>query len=223
MTKSYRQFCPVAKASEIFAERWTPLLIRELLCGSSRFNELRRGLPMMSPSLLAQRLRQLMDAGLVYGADGRDGNTEYRLTEAGMALRPVVESLGAWGKQWVQREVTEDDLDAGLLMWDIHRRLHIDRMPERRTVLRFELVDAPTRQRFYWLVIDRGRVDICLKNPGFEEDVCIRSRLLTLTRVWLGEVSWESVVRSGRIELQGAPELIRQVGRWLAFSLFAGS
>jgi DNA-binding HxlR family transcriptional regulator len=166
MAKSYGQFCPVAKASEILAERWTPLIVRELLSGSERFNDLRRGVPKISPALLSQRLTRLEDEGLVRRHVEGEA-PRYELTRAGRELRPVIEALGSWGKAWVRREADADDLDSGLLIWDIHRRLHIDRFPSRRTVLKFDLRDMPLASRFHWLVIDRGHVDICLKDPGY--------------------------------------------------------
>lgn len=223
MTRSYRQFCPVAKAAEILAERWTPLVIRELLCGSRHFNDLRRGVPLMSPSLLSQRLKYLEDQGLVERrGDLKGGGSEYRLTRAGRELQPVVEELGTWGKRWVRRETTEtDDLDPGLLMWDIHRRLYVDRFPERRTVLRFELTDVPAKRRFYWLVIDRGKVDICLKDPGFEIDLYIAVDLATLTGVWLGDIPLDRAIRRRALELGGPPALRRQFQDWLQLSMFA--
>lgn len=220
MRQTYRQFCPVAKAAEIVAERWTPLVIRELLAGSEHFNDLRRGVPLMPPSTLSQRLKRLEDEGLVARhADGE--KTRYELTQAGRELMPVIESLGTWGKRWIRREVDEDDLDASLLMWDVHRRLHIDRFPSRRTVLKFDLTDQPSNARFYWLVIDRGKVDICMKDPGFEVDLQIAVDLGTMTRVWLGDASINEATRSGAIVLDGPRDLAREFRSWLKLSVFA--
>lgn len=221
MPIDYGQFCPVAKAAEIVAERWTPLVIRELLSGSQRFNELRRGVPLMSPSLLSQRLKRLEDEGLVEKRDD-DGGTRYELTRAGRELMPVIEALGTWGKRWVRRETQEeDDLDAGLLMWDIHRRLNIDRFPARRTVLKFDLTDVPSKARFYWLVIERGKVDICLKDPGHEIDLYITTDLKTLTAVWLGDIPIAQALRQETLRLDGPRELARDFKSWLKLSLFA--
>ena len=222
MAKSYRQFCPVAKAAEIIAERWTPLVIRELLAGSHRFNDLRRGVPLMSPSLLSQRLKFLEDEGLIERRSELDGDAvEYHLSRAGQELLPVIESLGTWGKRWVRREVESDDLDPGLLMWDIHRRLHIDRFPAKRTVLRFELTGAPSKARFYWLVIEHGKVDICLKDPGHEVDLYIVSDTETLTSVWLGDIALDRALHTHAIVLHGPRQLIRQFRSWLQLSVFA--
>lgn len=224
MTKGYGQFCPVAKAAEVVAERWTPLVMRELLCGSRHFNDLRRGVPLMSPSLLSQRLKRLEDEGLVIRRETPGGGSDYRLTEAGEALRPVIEALGAWGKRWVRATgaASSDDLDPGVLMWDIHRRLHVDRFPEGRSVLRFELTDVAARQRFYWLVIAHDQVDICLKDPGFGVDLYIAVPLPVLTAIWLGDLPLETARQHGDLDLRGAAELRRQFGSWLKLSLFAG-
>lgn len=224
MAKSYRQFCPVAKAAEILAERWTLLVVRELLCGSQHFNDLRRGVPLMSPSLLSQRLRFLEDQGVVARRRPSAGaGSEYHLTRAGRELQPVIEGLGAWGKRWVRREATQsDDLDPGLLMWDIHRRLHVDRFPERRTVMRFELTDVPAKRRFYWLVIDGGKVDICLRDPGFDIALYIAVDLPTLTGIWLGDIALDHAIRTRALTLHGARSLRRQFQTWFKLSLFAG-
>jgi len=221
MTTGYGQFCPVSKAAEIVAERWMPLVIRELLSGSQRFNELRRGVPLMSPSLLSQRLKRLEDEGLVKRyAD--DNEIRYELTRAGRELMPVIEALGTWGKRWVRRRVdADDDLDAGLLMWDIHRRLNIDRLPSRRTVLFFDLTDAPSKARYYWLVIDRGHVDICLKDPGFDVDLYVRVDLKTMTNIWLGDLPLSQAIRQNRIVLDGPREITEQFKQWLQLSRFA--
>jgi DNA-binding HxlR family transcriptional regulator len=140
----YRQFCPVAKAAEIVAERWTPLVLRELLCGSRRFADLHRGVPLMSRALLTQRLRQLEDAGIVQSTPkARGRGREYALTQAGRELRPVIEQLGEWGQRWARSQLGREDLDPGLLIWDIHRRVNLDRLPERRVVVRFDFGGVP--------------------------------------------------------------------------------
>jgi DNA-binding HxlR family transcriptional regulator len=158
--KGYSQFCPVAKGAEIFNERWTPLIIREMMCGSRRFNDLKRGNPMMSPSLLSQRLKFLEEAGVVEKKVGKGESVEYSLTESGRDLGEVVTRLGLWGLKWARSRLTEDDYDPQLLMWDIRRRIDTSAFPARRVVISFMFRDMPLNRRAYWLVVDRGEVDL---------------------------------------------------------------
>jgi DNA-binding HxlR family transcriptional regulator len=221
--KGYGQFCPVAKATEILGERWTLLVVRELLCGSRHFNDLRRGVPLMSPTLLSLRLKQLKRAGIVeHEPDRRNKQgVAYHLTAAGHELMPLVMMLGNWGQRWARSELRRDDLDPGLLMWDMHRRLNTDNLPAQRTVLQFEFRDVPTRKRFWWLVIKRDEVDVCLKRPGYDVDVTITTRLKTLAAVWIGDISLRDAVKQGLIDAQGPSQLTRQLDSWLALSPFA--
>ncbi|ATJ81897.1 winged helix-turn-helix transcriptional regulator [Halomonas beimenensis] len=222
MGKGYGQFCPVAKAAEIVAERWTPLVMRELLCGSRHFNDLRRGVPRMSPSLLSQRLKRLEDEGLVARSAADGGGSTYHLTDAGEALRPVIEALGTWGKRWVRRTTTAEDLDPDLLMWDLHRRLHLDRLPPRRTLVRFEFTDMPAPRRFYWLILEAGQADVCLKDPGFGIDLYVAVSLPVMTAVWLGDTPLDVARRTGELDIRGPGELRRGFLDGLRLSPFAG-
>jgi DNA-binding HxlR family transcriptional regulator len=222
MLKGYGQFCPVALAAEIFAERWTPLIIRELLCGSRRFSDLVRGVPRMSRTLLAQRLKSLERAGLVERIPGPAvRGLEYALTPAGEDLRPVVVALGVWGQRWVRTEVKKEHADPELLMWDIHRRLHMDRLPERRTVVLFEFEDARPELRRIWLVLDRSGVDVCYVDEGLTEDLTARTDVRTLTAVWMGDIAIEEAIRSEKIRLEGPVSLARAFPTWLQLSSFA--
>jgi DNA-binding HxlR family transcriptional regulator len=224
--KGYGQFCPVAKACEVVAERWTPLVLRELLCGSTRFSQLQRGVPLMSRTLLAQRLRELEGAGVVTSTPrARGRGREYRLTSAGEELRPLIETLGAWGQRWATRRLTPDDLDAELLAWDLHRRLNVERLPSRRVVVRFDLRGVPRGQpgrRTWWLVLKQPDVDLCLKDPGYEVDLTVGADLAALTRVWMGSERFGDAVRAGHIELSGPRELVQAFPGWLGLSTFAG-
>jgi DNA-binding HxlR family transcriptional regulator len=218
MKNVYGQFCPVAVACEVFAERWTPLILRELFLGSRRFNEIHRGLPRMSRTLLAQRLRELEAAGVLSGDGG-----EYRLTASGEELREVVMRLGEWGQRWAT-PVRRDRLDAAVLMWDLHRRVALERLPEARVVARFDYKGVPAghrRQRTYWLLLDRREVDLCVKDPGFEVDVFVEADLALFTRVWLGEVPIREAIRAGHIRLSGAPALVRAFPSWLLLNTLA--
>jgi len=224
--RGYGQFCPVAKAAEIVAERWTPLVLRELLCGSRRFGDLHRGLPLMSRALLAKRLAELEDAGIVRSMPRRQGRgREYHLTAAGEELRPVIDRLGEWGQRWARAQIGSGDLDAGLLMWDIHRRLDLDALPPTRVVIRFDFRGAPAAMRCprtWWLVLDRPEIDLCLKDPGFPVDGVVTADLRALTRVWMGDVPLAEALRAGSIRLDGPPPFVRAFPTWLRLSGFAG-
>jgi DNA-binding HxlR family transcriptional regulator len=219
MGAPYHQFCPVAKAMELLDERWTMLIMRELLAGSCRFNELRRGLPTMSPTLLSKRMQQLVRAGLV--ARRTDGGVvTYRPTEAGEELRPIVEAIGAWGVRWVG-ELGEADLDPKLLLWDLHRNVDPALLPSERTVVRFTFPDVPAKLRHWWLVLTAEEVDVCDFDPGYEVAVAITGRLRRMVEIWRGDLVWSEAIRSGVVELAGASDYRRAVPHWFAPSRFA--
>jgi len=225
MTKdSYQQFCPVAMAADVLCRRWTMLLLRELLLGSVRFNELRRGLPRMSSALLAQRLRELEAAGIVARprpAPGSD-TREYHLTAAGRELRPLVENMGVWGQRWVTTEATLRHLDADLLMWDVRRRVDVSAMPDGRSTIQFIFPERPDHGRLYWLVAAKGQeVDLCTVDPGFEVDLYVTTDLRTLTEIWLGNTSLAAARKAGRLTLTGNRQLATTFDAWFALSLFA--
>lgn len=218
---SYGQFCPVAKACELLCERWTLLVVRELVCGSRHFNDLRRGVPRMSPALLALRLRQLERNGIVRRlAQGRRGSA-YELTQAGHELRPLVERMGVWGHRWVRSDLRRRDLDAGLLMWDIRRSVQAGEFPARRVVVEFAFRDAPSGMGRWWLVSTEGRTDLCLKDPGYEVDVIVRCSVRALTAVWMRECSLQQAQRDGAIEVMGPRELLQCLSAWLGGSFIA--
>jgi DNA-binding HxlR family transcriptional regulator len=205
----YGQFCPVAKASEVFAERWTPLVIRELIAGSHRFNEIRRGVPLMSPSLLSQRLKSLERAGIVERReDGRRG-VEYHLTPAGAELRPVVELLGVWGQRWVTSNLSLQEMDPLLLMWDMRRKLNVQVLPPGRTVVFIRLRDQRAPRNRGWLVVDDGEVDLCMVDPGYDVDVVLESDTPTLVRVWIGHLDVREAMRAGDLSIDGPRRLAR--------------
>src|SRR6185437_17105530 len=162
----YGEFCPVSLAAEVIARRWTPLIVRELLSGSTRFNELRRGIPNISASMLSRRLDEL-EAARIITRTARGAETTYVLTEAGEELRPVVEQLGVWGRRWLPTEYREQDLDPRLLVWDIHRNVRLEEVHE-RTVVELYFPDAPVGRRGYWLVIAPDGTEVCLTHPGGE-------------------------------------------------------
>src|SRR5262245_18812946 len=183
----YGQYCPIAKALELLAERWTLLIVRELLMGSSRFNDLRRGVPLAAPSMLSQRLKALAAAGIVERRARADERShEYRLTAAGEELRPLVLQLGTWGQRWYRSRMSEQDLDASFLMWDIRRNVRVQNLPRgRRIVMLFEFPDARKGMKQWWLVVVEEEVDLCLTDPAHEVDVVLSSSLPTMTQVWM--------------------------------------
>ena len=219
----YGQFCPVAVACEVFAERWTPLILRELFLGSRRFAEIRRGIPLISRALLTQRLRHLEDVGVIESQALARGR-EYRLSPAGSEFHDVIEGLGAWGQRWIHGRASAQNLDAKVLMWNLRRRLAVDRLPERRIVVQFDFRGVPAGRGpgGYWLVVSRREVDLCLKDPGFGIDLVVTADLTAFTRVWLGDVSFEQAARSQDIRLQGSRDLVRAFPGWLLLSHFAG-
>mgnify|MGYP006292548263 CR=1 FL=1 len=220
--RGYGQFCPVAKASEILTERWTPLVVRELMCGSRRFNEIHRGVPLMSRGLLSQRLQRLIAEGVVErDATGDREAGCYRLTEAGEELGPIIVQLGEWGARWVRSHLGEQDLDATLLMWDMRRQVQPTRFPAGRVVVAFEFLDAPRSRRFWWLLSDHDAVDLCATDPGFEPDLRVRGSLQALTAVWLGDRPLQEELAAGRLEIHGSSRLRKRFPEWLALSPFA--
>lgn len=220
--RTYGQFCPVAMALEVLAERWTLLVVRELLCGSRRFNDLARGVPLMSRSMLSQRLKTLEDSGVVLRVPSSGGGGhEYHLTQAGQELRPIVMGLGEWGKRWASQELKEEHLDASLLMWDLHRRIKLDLVPPGRILIRFDFTDAPTAQKSYWLRLEEGDADVCYTDPGFEIQAVVRTSVRTLTEVWLGRMQLHHAVRRGELGIAGPGAITRELPRWLGLSTFA--
>jgi DNA-binding HxlR family transcriptional regulator len=222
-TRGYGQFCPIALASEVLAERWTPLVVRELLLGSVRFNDLQRGVPRMSSALLARRLKELEFAGIVERRQG-PGGPEYHLTPSGRELYPVVEQMGLWAQRWLRHRLTEEpNLDPDLLMWDIRRRCLANPTAPgaKRYVAEFQLSGVPVDRRFYWLVFERGRIDLCYKTPGFEVDLFVATSLRVLTEIWLGHVTINQAMREERLRLDGSRRDVSAFRSWFGLSLFA--
>jgi DNA-binding HxlR family transcriptional regulator len=220
----YKQFCPVAMAAEILCTRWTLVLLRELLAGSTRFNDLRRGVPRMSPALLSKRLKDLEAAGILMRArvTGEPDLLEYRLTEAGQDLGPVIESVGMWGQRWVETGASLEHLDPTLLMWDIRRNIDPAPMPRRRSTIQVMFPELPNAHRNWWLVVEPGQeVDLCSLNPGFEVDLYLSTDLRTLTEIWMGYITIARAKEHGRIMITGDRQLEADLGQWLKLSPFA--
>ena len=218
--KGYGQFCPIAKASEVLGERWTHLVVRELSAGSESFNDLRRGLPRMSPSLLSTRLKSLEAVGVVRRQEA-SGQVRYALTEAGLELKPILLAMGRWGRRWARNKQDRQDLDPSLLMWDIHRTMNAGYFSNRRTVLLFEFSDYTTKFRRWWLVINDGEVDVCMKDPGHEVDLHLLTDLETLTGIWMGDIELGKAIRTKRLRMTGPGKLKRDIAMWLGTNYFA--
>jgi DNA-binding HxlR family transcriptional regulator len=216
---TYGQFCPVAKAMELLDERWTLLVVRELLLGSKHFNDLRRGVPKMSPALLSKRLKSLSRAGVVERSD-IDGRTSYSLTPCGQELAGVVDALGEWGVRWI-RELGEDDLDPHLLMWDIRRAISVDAWPRARTVVAFRLTGVAPKAARWWLMVSEGVADVCDFDPGYEVAATVETSLLTLIKLWRGDLSWSRALLNGTVAIDGATAARRAVPGWLGQSRMA--
>jgi DNA-binding HxlR family transcriptional regulator len=223
-TGSYKQFCPVAMAAEILCTRWTVVLLRELIAGSTRFNDLRRGVPRMSPALLSQRLKDLEAAGILARVSSafERGAFEYQLTAAGRELRPIVEAFGIWGQRRIEAELSLQHLDVQLLMWDMHRNLNTKPMPERRSVVQFAYPKLPAAQRLWWLLVDpKEGVDLCSVDPGFDVDLYVSVDLRTMTAIWMGLDTVRAAVASRRMMLTGSRQLATAMQSWLGLSPFA--
>ena len=221
MQRGFGQFCPVALASEVLTQRWTLLILRELMAGSSRFNDIRRGVPRISATLLKDRLETLEHADIVErrkkrGSDAR----EYVLTEAGRELKMVLSHIGEWGQRWA-RDIKPEDLDPGWLVWNIHRRLDTNAMPPGRTVISIEFSDAPRGHRNFWLVNSDGDVEVCLKPPGFAVDVTVRTKVRVMAEVWRGIRSIRRELNAGTMRLEGKSELRKAFPKWLMLSVYA--
>ncbi len=219
----YGQFCPVARAAEIVASRWTLIILRELFAGSTKFNDLRNGVPKMSPSLLSKRLTELHEAGIINKKSAEKGRGhEYFLSDSGKEIQPIIETLGVWGQRFVLAEFEKHELDPTLLMWDIQRRIGTSFFPEEgRFVAEFLLKGAPVKRKNWWLVIKNRSVELCVHNPGFEMDIVIEADLKILTNVWMGGCSVEFAKKENRLILNGNIKYVKNFEKWFLLSPFA--
>ena len=221
---SYGQFCPVAMAAEILCTRWTIVLVRELAAGSTRFNDLRRGVPRMSPALLSQRLKDLEAAGIVHRTPvaRESGVFDYRLTRAGQELAPVVDAFGVWGKRWIDGDLTLERLDVQLLMWDMRRGLVLDPMPDRKVIVQFRFGELAADRRSWWLVVEPDReTELCSIDPGFDVDLYVATDLRTMTAIWMGYDTLADAANARRLMLTGDDALSDSIESWLGLSPFA--
>ena len=224
MDGAYNQFCPVAMAAEIICTRWTLVLLREMVAGSTRFNDLRRGVPRMSPALLSKRLKDLEAAGVVERSKvaGEVGVFEYRLTKSGRDLKAIIEAVGVWGQRWIETESSLKNLDPNLLMWDMRRNIDPSPMPARRSVIQVNYSDLPASKKNWWLIVAPGDgVDLCSVDPGFYVDLYISTDLRTMTQVWMGYITLAQAKQDGRLTTTGDRQLEANMKNWLSLSPFA--
>ncbi len=218
---SYGQFCPVAMAAEIFCSRWTALILREMVCGTRRFNDLRRGVPRMSPTLLSKRLVEMREAGIIEEVAGKSGK-EYQLTAAGEDLKPIVMALGVWGQRWVESKLSLKNLDPSLLMWDMRRWLDPKPLPKKRSTIAYYFPEVEKTRQKFWLVVEPdGSVDLCSSDPGFEVDLFISGSLRAMTAIWMGVTTVKKEVDAGALDIQGDRAIASVMQEWLGLSPFA--
>ncbi len=217
----YGQFCPVSMASEVLCTRWTPLILRELLCGSTRFNDIRRGVPKMSPSLLSKRLKELELAGVLRVEPSEGGRQEYHLTQAGEEMRPLVIGIGNWGQRWVESRLSLRNLDPSLLMWDIRRNFDPEPRPERRCTIQFQYPELAENMRDWWLIVDKDATDLCKFDPGYDVDILVTADLRAMTSVWMGLTKLDREIAAGAVRIDATPALKRWLQDWLKLSVFA--
>jgi len=223
-TKGYGQYCPIAVAAEVLAERWTPLVLRGLFCGATRFNDIQASVPRMSSALLSRRLKELECANIIERTPTASGRgSEYRLTPAGQELFPVLDRMGVWAQKWLRREITSaENLDPDILMWELRRTgLDADHRVDKRRVVRFHLDGVPVAKRFYWLVFEPEDVDICVRDPGYDVDLWVSSNVRTLVEVWLGHRPMSSALGDESLRLDGPRSEIDAFRKWFVLSHFA--
>lgn len=211
-------------AAEVLCTRWTMVLLRELVAGSTRFSDLKRGVPRMSSALLSKRLKELEAAGIIErrGRKKGDGHSEYFLTEAGKDLKTVVEAVGVWGQRWVESELSLSNLDVSLLMWDMRRNLNPDPLPGQKSVIEFQYSDLTKSQRHWWLIVEPdGHVDLCSVDPGFDVDLHVMSDLKTMTAIWMGLEKVKAAKESDALILEGNRKIAGAMQKWLGLSPFA--
>jgi DNA-binding HxlR family transcriptional regulator len=219
---TYGQFCPTAKAAELFCERWTALILRDLLAGSTRFSELQRGLPLASPTLLSRRLKQLEAEGVVERRRSPSGRSwTYHLTQAGREFAPIVNGLAVWGQRWSRRELADHEVDLGLLIWAMERSVRPHVLGPARTVVRLAFSDQPERKRYWWFVNENGRVDLCLDDPGSAVDLYLTVTLRDMIYIRRGDLPVARALESGRLEAVGSAKAVRMLPKWLGISALA--
>lgn len=219
--KSYNQFCPIAKAAEIFCARWTALILRDLGGGAKRFSEVQRGVPLASPSLLSQRLKQLQAEGVVEKRKADSNGATYHLTPAGEEFLPIVEALGIWGQRWSRRDLLEHEMDLGLLLWALEKDARPDCFAGQRVVIEMCLVDQPPNKQNWWFLNENGRCELCLSPPETSADIYVRVTLADIIRIWRGDIGYGRAESDGLIEVHASGHLRGKFRDWLAITSLA--
>ncbi len=220
--KSYGQFCPVAKAAELFCERWTALILRDLAAGATRFSELQRGVPLASPTILSRRLKQLEAEGVVERRRSPSGSAwTYHLTPAGAEFAPIVEALGIWGQRWSRRELAEHEVDLGLLVWAMERSVRPDAFAGERALVKVEFTDLPKAKRQWWFLNEKGACELCVDDPGFDVDLHIAVTLRDMIYIWRGDLTLARALDTGRLEAHGSARARKALPRWLGVASIA--
>ena len=212
---SYGQFCPVSKAAEVLFEKWTVLIVRELLMGTTRFNDFQRAISKISPTLLTKRLKALEEKGVIVRkqVSGRRGY-EYRLTPAGKELEPLLENIAVWGMRWARGQMSDDELDVELLMWEIQRRIQTKNLPGGETVICFEFNDLE-KHKNWWVWINEDEIDLCTEDPGKDVDLYLTTDLRTMVEVWQGDLDFKKALKDERMETHGKRTLIKTMPDWI--------
>lgn len=216
---TYNTFCPIAKTATVLCERWTVLILRELMYGSTRFNQIERGITGISRAVLAKRLRALVHHGIVATGTNSEGDPGYFLTDRGEELLPLVTEIGEWGQRWFNRKTRPNEVDPDYLIWDIHRRIDVDKIAERHFVV--EIAFHGLASGTYWLVIKHGVSSVSLDPPGFSNDIVIEADTLALHDVWLGRTSFTRAMSRGEIRVHGPPHKAEAFVKALRYSAFA--
>ena len=220
--RSYGQFCPIAKASELFCERWTALILRDLVAGATRFSQLRRGVPLASPTLLSRRLKELEAEGIIERRrSGAKHNWTYHLTPAGKEFAPILHALGVWGQRWSRRDLAKHEVNLTLLIWAIELGVKPEAFGERRCIVRLTFTDQPEGVRHWWFINEGGQAELCVKDPGFEVDLYLVATLPGMIQIYRGDLSLARALDQGQLEAHGAGWARRALSRWLVPSSFA--
>ena len=212
--KSYGQFCPVAKAAEVFCERWTALIIRDLAAGAQRFAELRRGVPLMSPTLLSHRLKQLEAEGILERRPVGGRAFTYHLTRAGQEFVPLVQELGVWGQRWSRRTLRAEEVDVGLLVWSMERSVKGEALGPGRKVVQLEFTDQPAGNRHWWFLHEDGGTQLCYEDPGFEVDAYLRASVRDMIRIVRGDLPLHAALAEERLDVAGPSSARRWLPGW---------